>query len=171
MNIAQIPTELKEFKEWLKGRKIENILEIGVFEGGTVLAWREVFPEAYILGIDIGIGTDELRELAKKNRIELMLTTDSHDYKTLEKIKDKSFDFLFIDGDHSYAGVKKDFKMYSPLVKKGGIVVFHDIKDTQRHRDINCFVADFWKEIKVEYEHKTIVDESVGWGGIGILYV
>jgi len=36
-------------------------------------------------------------------------------------------DFLFIDGDHTYEGVKRDFEMYSPLVRNGGIIAFHDI--------------------------------------------
>jgi predicted O-methyltransferase YrrM len=42
-------------------------------------------------------------------------------------LKDNKVDFLFIDADHSYEGVKKDFEMYSPLVRKGGIIAFHDI--------------------------------------------
>jgi len=36
-------------------------------------------------------------------------------------------DFLFIDGDHSYEGVKKDWDLYSPLLKPNSIVLFHDI--------------------------------------------
>ena len=35
-------------------------------------------------------------------------------------------DLLFIDGDHSYKGVKTDWELFAPLVKKFGIVVFHD---------------------------------------------
>lgn len=33
---------------------------------------------------------------------------------------------LFIDGDHSYEGCKRDVDLYLPLVKSGGIVIFHD---------------------------------------------
>jgi len=35
-------------------------------------------------------------------------------------------DFLFIDADHSYEGCKKDWNAWSPKVKLGGIVAFHD---------------------------------------------
>ena len=35
-------------------------------------------------------------------------------------------DLLHIDGDHSYEGVKKDFQLWSPFLKKGGTIVFHD---------------------------------------------
>lgn len=35
-------------------------------------------------------------------------------------------DLLFIDGIHSYPGVTNDYNWFSPFVKKGGIVIFHD---------------------------------------------
>lgn len=38
----------------------------------------------------------------------------------------KKIDLLFIDGDHSYNGVRKDLDSWLPMVKDGGIVVFHD---------------------------------------------
>lgn len=35
-------------------------------------------------------------------------------------------DLLFIDGDHSYDGVKHDWELYLPFVKQYGLVIFHD---------------------------------------------
>jgi predicted O-methyltransferase YrrM len=56
---------------------------------------------------------------------------DSHQMDTLEQVKQlfggSEIDFLFIDGDHSYEGVKRDWEMYSTLVRKGGIIAFHDV--------------------------------------------
>jgi predicted O-methyltransferase YrrM len=48
--------------------------------------------------------------------------------EAIDDVKQKaiSVDFLFIDGDHSYEGVKKDWDLYSKLLKPGSIVVFHD---------------------------------------------
>jgi len=51
-------------------------------------------------------------------------------------------DFLFIDGEHTYEGVKQDVEAYSPFVTAGGLVVFHDMAshprrlggDVHRHR-------------------------------------
>jgi predicted O-methyltransferase YrrM len=37
-------------------------------------------------------------------------------------------DLLFIDGDHSEAGVAEDWQLWSPLVAPGGTVVFHDAR-------------------------------------------
>jgi predicted O-methyltransferase YrrM len=45
---------------------------------------------------------------------------------TAELYKDKEFVFVFIDADHSYEGAKADFEAWSPLVKSGGEVAFHD---------------------------------------------
>ena len=35
-------------------------------------------------------------------------------------------DMIFIDGDHSYEGVKRDWELFSPFVRQFGVVVFHD---------------------------------------------
>ncbi|WP_312562886.1 class I SAM-dependent methyltransferase [Anaerospora sp.] len=39
----------------------------------------------------------------------------------------QQIDFIFFDGDHSYEGIKADVNAWLPKVKKGGMVVFHDI--------------------------------------------
>jgi predicted O-methyltransferase YrrM len=46
----------------------------------------------------------------------------------IENIKstEDHIDFIFIDGDHKYEGVKKDWDLFSPLLKKGSFVAFHD---------------------------------------------
>ena len=40
--------------------------------------------------------------------------------------EDASLDFVFLDGDHSYDGLKKDIIAWLPKVKKGGIICGHD---------------------------------------------
>jgi hypothetical protein len=40
--------------------------------------------------------------------------------------QDVKIDFLFIDGDHSYEGVKKDFELYSTILSEKGIIMLHD---------------------------------------------
>lgn len=60
-----------------------------------------------------------------------LLRADSHKRDTLEQVKaildGREIVFLFIDGDHTYEGVKRYFEMYRPLVKKRGIIAFRDI--------------------------------------------
>jgi predicted O-methyltransferase YrrM len=97
---------------------------------------------------------------------------DSHAESTLKNLKDilkkRPIDLLLIDGDHTYDGVKKDWEMYSPLVKKGGVVAFHDIC---HHPTVpECQVEKFWKEVKHGKKTLEFIDkEDQSWGGIGVV--
>jgi len=91
-------------------------------------------------------------------------------------LKDEKADFLFIDGDHSYVGVKKDFANFKQFVADDGIVAFHDIIAS------DLGVKKFWSEIKGNYSSREIIvkkdqglkerneDPWSEWGGIGIIY-
>lgn len=50
-------------------------------------------------------------------------------YELVDNFKDNSFDFIYIDADHSYDSVKKDIQLYLPKLKKGGIMAGHDYHD------------------------------------------
>jgi predicted O-methyltransferase YrrM len=39
----------------------------------------------------------------------------------------ESVDLVFIDGDHSEAGCRLDWELWSPFVAAGGVVLFHDV--------------------------------------------
>ena len=98
--------------------------------------------------------------------------SDSHSPATFRLVKERlgemSLDFLFIDGDHSYQGVKMDFEMYSPLVREGGMIALHDIAP---HRDKDVGVPDFWNELRNEYDTVEIIAKSdQGWAGIGVIH-
>ena len=103
-----------------------------------------------------------------------LLRADSHDPSTLKKVKEilksKPLDFLFIDADHTYEGVRKDFEMYSKLVRKGGIIAFHDIVPGPS-KDVGG-VPKLWGEIKHSSNYMEIVkDWKQGECGIGVAYV
>ncbi len=50
--------------------------------------------------------------------------------QTAREIWEKDIKFLFIDADHSYEGVKKDFEDFEPFVVKNGLIAMHDIDPT-----------------------------------------
>lgn len=50
----------------------------------------------------------------------------SYDMINVLKKIENQIDFLFIDGDHNYEGVKQDWDLYSKLLLPGSIVAFHD---------------------------------------------
>lgn len=173
---------LKEFKELSP----KNILEIGTATGGSLLSVCKLAPDnAKIISIDLpggkfGGGYPEWKtpifKMFKKNNQELiLLRSDSHLEETKDKIinilEGDKIDFLFIDGDHEYEGVKKDFEMYSPLVRSGGVIAFHDIAPNG-DRQYTGGVPIFWKEIKDSYKIKEFIkDENQRGFGIGLIFV
>jgi predicted O-methyltransferase YrrM len=76
-----------------------------------------------------------------------VLEGNSHDHVTLQRLKDqlggRPVDVLFIDGDHSLDGALADWRMYSPLVRPGGLVLLHDIKCAGEEA-----VAAAWEQIR-----------------------
>ena len=40
--------------------------------------------------------------------------------------KQGKIDFIFIDGDHSYEACRADIAAWTPYVKRGGVIAFHD---------------------------------------------
>ena len=82
-------------------------------------------------------------------------------------MRDNKVDFIFIDADHSYEGIKKDFEMYSLLVRKGGIIAFHDIIPSGYPT-----VYKFWNEEKEKYEYLEIIrNRNQNCYGIGIIFI
>jgi predicted O-methyltransferase YrrM len=182
------PMQIKEeFLELLKIFQKQNpkyILEIGTANGGSLFCFCKLAQDnATIISIDLpggkfGGGYPEwkvpiYKAFAKKNQKLYLLRKDSHSQETLEEVKKilngSQLDFLFIDGDHTYEGVKKDFEMYSPLVEKGGAIIFHDILFVPEG-DVGG-VLKFWNEIKNYFHCKELVkNRSQRDRGIGIIY-
>ena len=70
-----------------------------------------------------------------------------------------------MDGSKSYDGAKMDFELWSPLVRKGGAVVFHDVA----HKVYG--MREWWQEVKKRFPFEEIIDVSDEPYGIGIIYL
>jgi FkbM family methyltransferase len=84
-------------------------------------------------------------------------------------LKHEQIDLLYIDGDHSYYGVRTDFLLYAPLVRDGGLIVFHDLNS--RSQDAEVEVDHLWQQLKRAYDWREIVhrDPPPTFGGFGVL--
>jgi len=71
-----------------------------------------------------------------------------------EHLKNLSFNFVFIDADHTYGAVVSDYVRWSPLVKVGGWICFHDTNQDFSHRAINDIVSKEWVERKDLHVHR-----------------
>ncbi|BCX15609.1 MAG: hypothetical protein KatS3mg097_501 [Candidatus Parcubacteria bacterium] len=181
----QIKEEFLELLKIFQQLNPQYIMEIGTANGGTLFCFCKLAKDdATIISIDLpegpfGGGYPKWRipiyqAFAKENQKLYLIREDSHKEETLNKVKEvlngNQLDFLFIDGDHSYEGVKKDFEMYSPLVRKGGIIAFHDINIHLNAPEIG--VNKFWNEIKNRFVHKEMIKGHIsGWAGIGVLFL
>jgi len=168
-------------------RPLACVVEIGTASGGTFFAWCQLAePRATLVSIDLPGGefgggysehhVERLRTYARRGQETHFLRADSHDLATRRELQhilaSTPIDFLMIDGDHSYEGVRSDFEMYGPLVRPGGLIAFHDVLHHDRVPE--CQVDRFWNEIRHAYRHweflKPEHDAGWGtWGGIGVL--
>lgn len=179
----QIPSEFVELARLVKDGHCRRILEIGTYRGGTLFVFAHLsLPDAVLISIDYSfsllgrlvrsVQVPLFRRIVRPGQALSLLRANSHSPETLENIRsilgEHKLDFLFIDGDHSYDGVRQDFTMYSTLVRDGGIIAFHDIARTNTVEE----VYRFWDEVKQNYRHREIVHRTdKGAMGIGVLWL
>lgn len=179
--------EIKELLSLLAQRDINIMLEIGTAEGGTLFLFTRIASsKAKIISLDLPIApfgggyqnlpsarTPLFSNFAQKGQRIFLVRANSHSNSSMSTIKsilkDQKLDFLFIDGDHTYEGVKLDFQMYRQLVKENGVIAFHDIVSGPPNNVGG--VPKFWNKTKHNFEYVEIVNNwNKKWGGIGVLY-
>jgi predicted O-methyltransferase YrrM len=181
----QKPDEIAWLLELVRELRPQTVLEIGTARGGTLFLWTRVAaPDALLVTVDqrrlIGrLGRLSPHALVRlsfardRQRIVLVDAVDSQAQSTLERVQaalgDRKVDFLFIDADHSYEGVTRDFDLYSPLVRGGGIVAFHDISPNARSHTHGT--VRFWEELKEKGETEERVAPGEEGYGIGVYHV
>lgn len=78
----------------------------------------------------------------------------------------KRYQYVYIDGDHSYDGVKLDYDLFWPRLERGYFMSFHDVI-ARGYLDKGLFgVWKFWKELST---HDKIIFSFPKDSGLGIL--
>ncbi len=174
-SIMQHPEEVDWLSELLLTSNVATILTIGVFHGGLEYQLAKHYQAAgracLITGLDLALPPELLRtgELIRE-RFPLACVNFVY-YDTGAENNHfcpGKYDFVFIDADHRYESVKRDFELVRPLAKR--FVGFHDILDSPLHRQLNCYVSNLWSEVKQQYPAAEKITSSL-WGGIGVVYV
>lgn len=170
-----------------------NFCEIGTQYGGTFDTLARIFNRRKI-SIDIPNGAHGgldvsaihyrnsklvgLHEYAEPHPgLLYLIQSDSRLTHTMHLLEDalngEELDLLFIDGDHTYEGVKSDYISYSRFVRRGGLIAFHDIVDRPENSVENVDVPRFWRELQGT-KHEFVCNCS--WtshtpviGGIGVI--
>jgi len=181
----QVQGEILKFMTLVHGIQPQYACEIGTAEGGVLFLLTRVCREdAFIASIDLPGGPfgggyplsmiPFYRSFARDSQRIHLIRGDSHRQSTLEYLRrmlnGRRLDFLFIDGDHTYEGVKNDFLNYWPLVREGGLAALHDILPHPYNPEVH--VDTFWKELlRSSWKTREIVEDyEQGGVGIGVVF-
>lgn len=207
VSTTQLRDEIKSLAELVRDHKPENVLEIGTLDGGTFYIWcRYVENTTQLTSLDLpgggfGGGYNEQKigiyeKFAPSKNLEFV-RANSHEDSTFEEVNERingDVDFLFIDGDHTYEGVKADFEMYKELVADDGLIAFHDIVHHPNSEEVvenrrsladiedrhlnwgenfsDCNVDKLWNELTDEYETTEFISHpKQTWAGIGVIHL
>jgi hypothetical protein len=151
LEIQQIPEEYINYLWFLKNNKFKNYLNVGIGKGGSFLV--ETFIQESLessIAIDNSSYWHQNQKQSITEKVDWLKNNTTtqvefYDVDSKEWLKqcDKKFDIIFIDGDHSYEGVKEDYINSLPLLENDGYLVFHDISS------VGCpGVVQLWNEIK-----------------------
>ncbi|MBK9125042.1 MAG: class I SAM-dependent methyltransferase [Chloroflexi bacterium] len=182
----QAKSELRQLLQRVADLQPKRIIELGTRNGGTLALWTRCAPSVeHVVSVDLpggifGGGYPTVRvplyrafAVGRPHTTVTLLRQDSQTEATRDAVArafaDQPVDFLFIDADHREAGVRRDYALYAPLVRRGGLIAFHDIRPDPDHPDVGVY--KLWDELKasnptaVEY----VKEPYRGHYGIGVI--
>jgi predicted O-methyltransferase YrrM len=175
----QVYEEILTLSYWLNGFKPHNILEIGTM--GSTFWLMSKLSTGKKVSVDIEPRQSIIHHFMCGEDWKFF-QGDSHTKDMFEQVKDfcPKYDFIFIDGDHTYDGVKHDFELYKNLLSPRGVIGFHDIDPNHIFADSYAGqVYKFWQDLdegtkinlvctKSSGNVKLNGQHSQGFGGIGL---
>lgn len=163
--------EFEVFYETVRALKPKTIIEIGVEQGGTLRFWIEALEDGgKVVGVDASQHVFQhvarhydIHSFTNKNVI--LVKGNSQHQSTIDDVSkyvgQGEADFLFIDGSHEYPEVGQDLTLYSPFVKRGGLIAFHDIHP-------GCpGVVRTWEEMKDQLDNPHVLSKRALGVGVG----
>jgi hypothetical protein len=108
----------------------KNVLEIGIYQGGSIDLWAKYFPNATVHAVDIMHMNQIPFFLKNRDNIKLYTETDAYSDTFIQKLIDTGikFDFILDDGPHTLESQQKYLKNYTDLLSDKGILILEDIQ-------------------------------------------
>lgn len=181
----QHPKEIFSLYQRLIELRPRRVIEIGTARGGTLYLWAQAAAaDARIVSVDLpggpfGGGYLPCREpfyrsFAREEQGLTLIRDNSHNPAIRDRLAallEGGADFLFIDADHSLAGIRRNLELYGPLVKPGGMIALHDILPNPRWPEIEIW--QLWEKLRALEIVEEITDSREGERplGIGLIHV
>lgn len=141
--LQQDPDEFASFVEYMATRVPPSQLsiDVGVASGGNTKFVRDYFSAPKTIIVDIGLHPNHHHwaRIKKQVRTDIVLEIidDSHSPNVRAQLLPYAgqIDYAFVDGDHSYRGLKQDIFLMKEVLKPGAVMALHDthaVKDCHR---------------------------------------
>jgi len=127
------------------------VVEIGCYHGGTPFLLCDVATDdAILITVDIEMSRAEMplfRSFAQHEQRVYPIAGDAHDPASVAEaerlLEGRPVDLLLVDGDYTHDGVRRDYELWSPRVRAGGLIAVHRINPGLTADD----VPQLWREL------------------------
>jgi cephalosporin hydroxylase len=180
--ICQHSGEILPALQYIQGIKPIVVGEVGTDKSGNVFLFLQAFSELRtLIAVDLHVkNRAKLRFYAPEPATIHCIHGHSCAPQTTQQVRQalngRKFDFIFIDGDHEYDGVRADLLQYGPSVRANGLVGFHDIVPdhfVRYGRTGPAYAGDvhlLWSQLKARCRTREfIVDPDQNGAGIGVV--
>lgn len=124
---SEIHNYCEKYEKYLQFNRLEPItlLEIGVLNGESLATWREYYPNATIIGIDINPDCKKYEDVENRISVEIGSQDDPDFLKSVAE-KWGPFDMILDDGSHINRHVITSFNHLIDYVKSEGVYIIED---------------------------------------------
>lgn len=167
-NMLQVPEEALWLAYHMVEWNVKTVLEIGTWQGGSAAMWAAIGAKV------VTVDKNPLRERAGWSLLQdaglcqfpdvIHIVADSQLSSTVDLLR-RDYDLVFIDGDHTYEGVRRDWENYGPM---GKCVAFHDIADWRVDYP-KWGPAKLYKELKDQFANTIELVTTTDGCGIGVI--
>lgn len=152
----------RQYENLLKPYREKNIkyLEIGIYQGESLKAMREVFSNAdIIVGVDINESCKVYEDISKNIYVEIGDATNDEVINRIIK-KYGTFDIILDDGSHINRDVIKSFEKLFPLLNDNGLYI---VEDTVCYNYGNFIDTNYESHLEYFYKYIPFLNQTSGF--------
>ena len=142
-----------------KRHTVANVLEIGVWRGGSLTGWANYFDNANVYGMD----TVNMFDINKNDGVDMCLPKnakficdDAYNPMVLEKhFSDVKFDVIIDDGPHTKESQLFTLNYFHNKMRKNGVIFIEDVGSWENHNNVCEYIYDNFEGDK---NYLTLID-------------